>query len=118
MKKAVIVNQTVLPGHHMPMGFESLNPFKKTRADVLKKNLKTAIEEEKLGFQVDFDLTYGDVEQLKMDGTAFYIFTPFVSEHVELHLLEDKEYVVLTDEEYTDGETARIIRKMKWLDYV
>jgi len=113
MKKVVIVSSTAMPGQPIPMGFESLNPFKKTRADILKKNLEKVIQEEQLDFRVERDITYGDIPQLKADGANFFIVTPFASDYVELNLLGENEYVVLTGQEYDEGDVSRIVHKIK-----
>lgn len=122
MKEAIIVTQSrsLTPGSYMPpIDLEVMNgwrPFKKSRAKKMKDQLETAIKEEQLNFQVNFDYTMGDLEELKLDGVALCILTPAVSGYVESEGLNENEYIVLTEKEYKEAEVRRIIHKMKWLE--
>jgi len=122
MKEAVIITQSrsLAPGSYMPpIDFEtrnSWNPFKQSRAEKIRKKLRKIMEEEQLDFQVNFDYTSGDLGELKFDEVAFYILTPLVSQYVELEILDENEYIVLTKREYNEADITRIVHKMKWLE--
>lgn len=119
MREAVIVDKAYLPGSpNTIVGRETLNPFKKTRAYTLRENLRKAIQEEQIAFTVDFDISSGDIREIQLDGIDLCIFTPFIVDYVELDLLEDNDYIVLTPEEYDAGDVSRIVNRMKWMDYL
>lgn len=121
MKEAIIITQSksLTPSSNMPpIDLEIRNwwnPFKKNRAEKIKDKLEMVSEEEQLGFEVDFDYTYGNLEELKLDGVDFCILTPLVSHYVELEFLDEQEYIVLTEEEYNEIDITRIVQQMKAL---
>lgn len=121
MKEAVIITQSrsLFPGSNMPpVDLEAANqwnPFKKSRARKIKDKLEMVIEEEQFNIEVHFDYTYGNLEELKREGVAFYILTRPVSHYVELDFLDDHEYIVLTDREYNEIDITRIVQQMKSL---
>lgn len=119
MKEAIIVtrSKSYYPGSLMPpVDFkvsELFNPFKKNWANKVRKQLQEAVEEEQLDFEVNDDYTWGNLEELKLDGVAFVILTPLVSQYVELEFLGEDEYIILTEKEYEEMDTTRIVQKMK-----
>lgn len=121
MKEAVIITQSrsLFPGSNMPpVDLEignQWNPFKKSRARKIKDQLEVVIEAEQLEFEAKFDDTYGNLEELKRDGAAFYILTKLVSQYVELEFLDEHEYIVLTEQEYRETDITRIVQQMKLL---
>lgn len=121
MKEAIIITQSRsgYPGSNMPpidLEIRNVwNPFKKSRAEKIRNKLKNIIEKEQLDFEVNFDETYGNLEELKLAGTAFHILAPLVNKYVELEVLEEHEYIVLTEKEYNEIDVTRIVFKMKKL---
>lgn len=119
MREAIIVtkSRSYYPGSLMPPAdfkvSELVNPFKINWANKVQEQLQEVIEEEQLDFEVNYDYTWGNLEELKLDGVEFVILTPLVSQYVELKFLDEDEYIILTEKEYEEIDTTRIIQKMK-----
>ncbi|MGL4760737.1 MAG: hypothetical protein ACRC6T_09655 [Sarcina sp.] len=117
MRKIVIISKTVAGAKPIPVGDElginSLNPFKKSFARLLKDKLTIEIKENNLDYSIEIDQSYDDPKILLGNDADLLLISPLVTKFVNVDDVNEFKYYQLAETEYYNTNTENILAYLK-----
>ncbi|MGD6842548.1 hypothetical protein ACQCVH_08485 [Bacillus infantis] len=114
MRNIVIVSKVVVGARPNPFGIDrGLNIFKKSYSKTLESHLNQIFLEKGLDYKASVDSTYDSLTELIQNGARLLLISPYIKEYVDVHILNNDRYYILSEEEFNNGYTENIIAFLK-----